>query len=1048
MHATMRSMQISGERLPSGTGEAPPFALTLRRWQWAALVSISGLFLFLHVRFSKGELNEIAHTLPSAKEDVVLSELGKASRQQLCDLAAFKADWRQWPVVSATDLLMPLPKAVHYNLSHAAQAVRMTLSTSVKFSFPHLTNDLQLQQLRHSITTFCSNSAGLIHQHGISTLVEVTIAENSVYDDMHEACTLRGQEAFNVTMLSPSHIQLSACSLNAVSIAISSTMRQLFAPGVVLGLPSFPYTVEDYPKYHWRGLMIDVSRHFQPVALLKRCVEAMQLSKLNVLHLHLTDAQSFPLALEDRPGLPLSLLANKGSWDSVNKVYNTADLKELVSFARLHGIEIIPEVDVPAHTFAWGKAFPGIVVNCSHRASVSETPMDIYALDPSNALTYKVVEEVYKQIADIFPSKYMHIGGDEVDVRCWQESPALQEWARQQGNLTEIDMFAGFVNRTMKHVRSLGKVPISWQGVLDSGSLPKEPDQEHSSIVQPWKCWAGLSIRASNSAIKSKHPVVMSSCWYLDYDTDWLSMMSVDQLATAISKNAASNDYNRLALGGEGAMWTERVDHTNLECRMWPRAAAIASRLWGLNDALLVQTHNVTMHNILEGQAALLDLNTSKSLLISLVHFRNILINIGVKASPIVFHKNVRAKGVNGFELTPEGSTWSERKAIEVIRSQVHVGLTMSSNNKLQPTLVEGAYRLTCKCLSASKNMAVQRPHHMKTVHIAQLNVADGRLGTIEYPLTDWLVQKANEGLLLIGLCEINNWHKLKSSTDVNKNMPLIEYYASQSGFTYSHVMVNSQPYNLGLISSVSFEVYGEYGQPDFQRGLLHVYVKSLDLHVMVLHLHAHSSQLRTLECQKVASLLRPFLANNSRVVLMGDMNTLSPLDASQHEEMGLLSALRRKTHEVWVRLGKKFLSIDQSKIDYTPMATILSTGMLDSCAVGCNLIEGNTTKNAWSMKRSSAFAMCMQKQCAATEPTRYSSEWPKLPDDEKHPFVRLDYILVSPAVVRDARKSRLGVFDDKTFDAFVEVTNATQEISDHFPMEVRWAEKNGYDLF
>jgi len=481
---------------------------------------------------------------------------------------------------------------------------------------------------------------------------------------------------------------------------------------------------------------------------------------------------------------------------------------------------------------------------------------------------------------------------------------------------------------------------------------------------------------------------------------------------------------------------------------MWPRAAAIASRLWGLNDAFLLQTHNLSAHNILQGQAAVLDLNTSKSLLTSLVHFRHMLINIGVKASPIVFHKYVRIDRSSGLELIPEGHFWSEQEAIEVIRSQVRVGLTMSSNNKLQPILGENAYRLTCKCLTASKNMVVQRPHHMNTVHVAQLNIADGRLGPAEYPLLDWFLQKANEGVLLIGLCEINNWHKLKSTTDVNKNVPLIEYYASQGGFTYSHVMVNSQPYNLGLISSVAFEIYGEYGQPEFQRGLLHVYVNVLNLHVMVLHLHAQSSQLRTLECQKVASILRPFIANNSRVVLMGDMNTLSPLDAKQHEEMELLGSLRRKTHEVWNRLAKKFLTLDQSKIDYTPMATLLATGMLDSCDVGCKIVAGNTNENTWSMKDSSAFATCMQRQCAATEPTKYSSEWPQLPNNEKHPFVRLDYILVSPAIVRDAEESHLGVLNGENFNAFVEVTNATRHMSDHFPMEVRWAEKDGYDLF
>jgi hexosaminidase len=1015
--------------------------IRVRCWHWLAFAICSFFLLFYHSRMKRFDMHANYQTNSHPREDKLLTELSIARRHHTCSVKGFDASELS-PRARPEELLMPSPKTVHYERSRVADTQLFIPRTHLKFSLPQIGSE-EKNKLVQNINTFCAHTFGIEKQ---SEITEIDIFLNNINGNiqMIQSCSKRGDEAYNITLLSSTRISIHACSVASANLAILSTMSQMFSPDVLLEVPTFPFVIEDYPQYRWRGVMIDVARHFIPIALLKRCIDAMSLSKFNILHLHLTDAQSFPVILSDVSDLPLSLLAKNGAYD-VTKVYKKTDLKELVEYAKVKGIDIVPEVGVPAHAFSWGKAFPNIIVNCTARAAMSKTPLDIYALDPSQELTYTMVREVYTQIAEIFPFKYIHVGGDEVDYRCWRESPAFVQWAQSKSNISDFDAFSHFETRIFEIVRKLGRIPISWQDVFDAGSLPKEREF-NNSVVQPWKCWSGLSIRSSNAAINNGHPVLMSSCWYLDYEVDWLSMLSVDQLATALFKygfnRTVANDFG---LGGEVTMFTERVDHTNLECRMWPRAGAVASRLWGFSDPVQLKISNFsTGHNILEGQVLELDLNASRSLFISLVHFQHILTRWGVRAAPVTFHQLDVSRAA--YALRPQGSSWNERDAIEHIRKFQHVGVSLTSDSKLQPNLIDGALRISCNCLASSKPMAVQRPHYMNEIKLSQLNVADGRFGD---SITDWFLHKANQGTVLIGLCELNGWDKYKSSVDIQDNRALGEFYASKGGFSHSFVMVNSQPYNLGVISALPFQVIGQFGPPSFQRGVLHVYLPKLSLHVLVAHLHAHSSADRLVECKQIADILQPLIANNSKVVLMGDMNTLSPLDSKHHDSISLLEVLQQKAHPVWARLAKKFLTLDQLAIDYEPMATLLGIGMLDSCAVSCRLKSNDYNlgvRKLWSESGTDSYSQCMKLSCSATEPTNYSGEWPHMPNGDKHPRVRLDYILISPAVLNSSPQHAAG--NGNKFDAYIDVSNSTQELSDHFPVSVSWKTRDGFEMF
>ncbi|KAJ1440871.1 glycoside hydrolase superfamily, partial [Ochromonadaceae sp. CCMP2298] len=319
-------------------------------------------------------------------------------------------------------------------------------------------------------------------------------------------------------------------------------------------------------------------------------VTAMSAAKLNTLHLHLTDAQSFPLMLEDVGGLRLSQLGIKGSFQGTNdegqgtndgKRYTLDDMRVLVKFAASYGVEIIPEIDMPAHALSWGNSaeFNSTVLRCpiAAKRAAPDTPLNVYPLDPSNPLTYTVVEAVLSQIAGVFSSKYMHIGGDEVHSGCWAESEKVMEWAGAKG-LGVHRISAYFEKQVLEMVQRLGKVPVVWQGAMDTGSLhmgegegvgavggvggtgtgtgtagtgtqsqshtntttPNPPNTTSTTtptpplaIVQPWKCWGGLALRSATAALSLGHPVVSAACWYLDYDSDWTAYLLADMGAQA-----------------------------------------------------------------------------------------------------------------------------------------------------------------------------------------------------------------------------------------------------------------------------------------------------------------------------------------------------------------------------------------------------------------------------------------------------------------------------------------------------------------------------------
>ena len=234
---------------------------------------------------------------------------------------------------------------------------------------------------------------------------------------------------------------------------------------------ALPLAIVDAPWRPWRGLLLDTSRHFLPPSAILAALDGLAAAKMNVLHWHVTDAQSFPLDLLSHP-----TLARSGAWER-DAVYSFADVNAIVRAAALRGIRVVPEIDMPAHAASWGKAVPSLVVHCASAGGTSVKELDKFALDPSNEETYKVVAAVLGDVAALFPDASLHIGADEVIPDCWLSEQRLVNFAKDQlGDLyastrpalgdsgrAYATLLSFFLHRVTSIVEALGKTPIMWE---------------------------------------------------------------------------------------------------------------------------------------------------------------------------------------------------------------------------------------------------------------------------------------------------------------------------------------------------------------------------------------------------------------------------------------------------------------------------------------------------------------------------------------------------------------------------------------------------------
>jgi hexosaminidase len=327
--------------------------------------------------------------------------------------------------------------------------------------------------------------------------------------------------------------------------------------------------IEDRPRFAWRGLMIDVSRHWEPVETIKRTLDAMAVVKLNVFHWHLSDDQGF--RVESRTFPLLHKLGSDGLY------YTQRQIREIVAYARDRGIRVVPEFDMPGHAHSWFIGYPQFASAPGPYTFKYYLGGDSVPFDPTLERTYRFIDNFIGEMAGLFPDKYWHVGGDEVDGSPWDASPAIRAFKKRHGLKDNAALQLYFNQRLARIVHKHGKQMVGWDEILN-------PDLPKDTVVQYWRGSESLALAA-----KQGHNGILSAPYYLDKMFPTATYYAGDPLPTGSDLDTMQAAH---VLGGEVCVWGELVSEENIESRIWPYAAAIAERLWSPREVTDAEVAN------------------------------------------------------------------------------------------------------------------------------------------------------------------------------------------------------------------------------------------------------------------------------------------------------------------------------------------------------------------------------------------------------------------------------------------------------------------------
>ncbi|CAF5047457.1 unnamed protein product, partial [Rotaria sp. Silwood1] len=224
-------------------------------------------------------------------------------------------------------------------------------------------------------------------------------------------------------------------------------------------------TIIDSPRFQHRGVMLDTARHFLPVPIIKKNLDAMAYNKLNVFHWHIVDDQSFPFESITFPDL-----SRAGAFSPYH-VYTPADVIDVIEHARLRGIRVIPEIDTPGHTYSWGKSMPQLITVCWANGkpyqAIYGTQGEMEIFNPIEPRVYSTMDSLLREVKSRFPSNYIHLGMDEVYDRCWLSNPNITQWMIVNNISSARGLHAYYADKILDITRNINVVPIVWQDVWD-----------------------------------------------------------------------------------------------------------------------------------------------------------------------------------------------------------------------------------------------------------------------------------------------------------------------------------------------------------------------------------------------------------------------------------------------------------------------------------------------------------------------------------------------------------------------------------------------------
>lgn len=366
--------------------------------------------------------------------------------------------------------------------------------------------------------------------------------------------SLDEDESYSVA-ITPQSATLTAATDVGAMHAMETVLQLVETSSGKCSLPAV--TIQDAPRFRWRGFMLDVSRHFEPIEVIKRTLDGMAVAKLNVFHWHLSDDQGFRAESKKFPRF--TQIASGGMF------YTQEEMRDIVAYARARGIRVVPEFDMPGHSSSWLVAYPEI----GSGQDIKELPQGYgipeSELDPSNEKVYKFLDTFIGEMGDIFPDAYFHIGGDETEGKGWLANPRIAEFMKKQGFTKPEELQAYFNRRLLPILKKHHKNMMGWDEILNP-ALPKD------IMIQSWRGVESLSAGAQQG-----YTGILSAPYYLDAEKTAAEMFLADPIPSSTTLTA---DQQKLVFGGEACMWAEQLHPETVDSRVWPRTAAIAERFW------------------------------------------------------------------------------------------------------------------------------------------------------------------------------------------------------------------------------------------------------------------------------------------------------------------------------------------------------------------------------------------------------------------------------------------------------------------------------------
>jgi hexosaminidase len=448
--------------------------------------------------------------------------------------------------------LMPLPARMQLGAGELKIDERFGVALS-GYTEPRLERATErfLLQLHHETgIVFASRTAVDANK---ATLVVTTDHESKAVQEL-------GEDESYTLEVSPSGAKLHAANSLGVLRGLQTFLQLVSISPEGFTAPAI--SIQDQPRFPWRGLMIDSGRHFTPLEVIRRNLDGMEAVKMNVFHWHLSEDQGFRVESHKFP--KLQEVSSDGLY------YTQAEIRDVITYARDRGIRVVPEFDMPGHSTAWFVAHPEIASGPGPYQIERKWGVFDPAMNPTDEKTYKFLNELIGEMSKLFPDQFFHIGGDEVNGKEWDANPKIQAYMKAHQLKNNEALQAYFSGRVQELVVKHGKTPVGWDEILVPG-VPK------SIVIQSWRGADSLA-----AAAKQGYRGILSNGYYLDLGWSAARHYAVDPMGGAAASLTPSEQQN--ILGGESCMWAEYINAENIDSRIWPRNAAIAERFWSSAD--------------------------------------------------------------------------------------------------------------------------------------------------------------------------------------------------------------------------------------------------------------------------------------------------------------------------------------------------------------------------------------------------------------------------------------------------------------------------------